>query len=239
MLIGELVQGSYEARLNSIVIMGCILEQISNQNIKQHPKNQPARWRVFQSETVPPVSISAYLDRLAKYSNSSQGSLILALYYMGSLVRHVPNFIISPFNVHRLLLVSVLCASKFHDDVYFSNSFFAKIGGVSVKELNRLEVEFLALIRFNLYVAPELYYKFFEEIQKPQVHSHCMCLRSKQAHITTVNPQSRSAWSGNVRQRDMEDKKPTCSTGIAVTNATPVRGSKLHTPVRGSFSSSA
>ena len=43
-------------------------------------------------------------------------------------------------------------AIKFLDDDYFKNEYYAKIGGISLYELNVLESEFLNIISFNLNV---------------------------------------------------------------------------------------
>ena len=55
-------------------------------------------------------------------------------------------------NVHRILLSSVMVAAKFLDDFYYSNEFWAKIGGVPNSELNTLELEFLFMTNFDLHV---------------------------------------------------------------------------------------
>jgi hypothetical protein len=53
-----------------------------------------------------------------------------------------------------------MTAIKFNEDDYYSNNYYAKIGGVSLQEANCLECEFLKLIQFDLYVKTELYDKY-------------------------------------------------------------------------------
>ncbi|KAG0170901.1 hypothetical protein DFQ30_001789 [Apophysomyces sp. BC1015] len=48
-----------------------------------------------------------------------------------------------------------MVASKFFSDVFFTNSRYAKVGGLPVAELNELELEFLRLNDFNLNVSVE------------------------------------------------------------------------------------
>ena len=43
----------------------------------------------------------------------------------------------------RLLFVSIVLASKYHEDYRLKNSDFAKIGGISKEELMFLEINFL------------------------------------------------------------------------------------------------
>ena len=57
-------------------------------------------------------------------------------------------------------MTSVLLAIKYHEDEYYSNEYYAKVGGVSLKELNNLEKEFLQLIDFSLFVDKRLFNKY-------------------------------------------------------------------------------
>lgn len=61
---------------------------------------------------------------------------------------------ITALSAHRLLVTCVLVATKFLDDSYYSNVYFAKVGGVSLPELNGLEVELLLRLDFRLHVQP-------------------------------------------------------------------------------------
>jgi len=49
----------------------------------------------------------------------------------------------------------MMLAVKFFDDTYYSNAYYAKVGGVKAPEMNVLEVHFLRLIDWHLYVSPE------------------------------------------------------------------------------------
>ncbi len=52
---------------------------------------------------------------------------------------------------------SVMVASKFLDDHYCRNSYFAAAGGMTTTELNALEVRFCFLMDFKLAVSTEEY----------------------------------------------------------------------------------
>ena len=34
-------------------------------------------------------------------------------------------------NVHRLMITAVVIATKYYDDFYFKNTFYAKLGGIT------------------------------------------------------------------------------------------------------------
>ncbi|KAF9899178.1 hypothetical protein BX616_003197 [Lobosporangium transversale] len=60
------------------------------------------------------------------------------------------KLIINSFNIHRLLITSIVVASKFSSDRFCPNGQYAKVGGLPLKELNQLELEFLFLSQFEL-----------------------------------------------------------------------------------------
>ncbi|KAG0226053.1 hypothetical protein BGW42_003942 [Actinomortierella wolfii] len=60
------------------------------------------------------------------------------------------KLIINSFNIHRLLITSILVASKFSSDVFYPNARYARVGGLPLSELNQLELEFLFLSQFEL-----------------------------------------------------------------------------------------
>ncbi|KAI0880345.1 cyclin-domain-containing protein [Annulohypoxylon maeteangense] len=64
-------------------------------------------------------------------------------------------FVVDSFNIHRLIIAGVTCASKFFSDVFYTNSRYAKVGGLPLAELNYLELQFLLLNDFRLAVPVE------------------------------------------------------------------------------------
>ncbi|KAI1818357.1 cyclin-domain-containing protein [Poronia punctata] len=64
-------------------------------------------------------------------------------------------FVVDSFNIHRLIIAGVTCASKFFSDVFYTNSRYAKVGGLPLGELNHLELQFLLLNDFKLCVPVE------------------------------------------------------------------------------------
>ncbi|KAF9935409.1 hypothetical protein FBU30_000007 [Linnemannia zychae] len=67
------------------------------------------------------------------------------------------KLIINSYNIHRLLITSILVACKFSSDVFYPNVRYARVGGLPLSELNQLELEFLFLSQFELNTTePEL-----------------------------------------------------------------------------------
>ncbi|XP_072984759.1 cyclin-P3-1-like [Typha latifolia] len=106
---------------------------------------------VFHGLRAPNLSIQRYIERIFKYSKCSPSCFVLALIYMDRFIQQ-PDIYITSLNVHRLLITSVVLAAKFIDDAFFNNAYYAKVGGVSIGEMNRLELNFLFCIDFRLQV---------------------------------------------------------------------------------------
>ncbi len=64
-------------------------------------------------------------------------------------------FVVDSYNIHRLIIAGVTCASKFFSDVFYTNSRYAKVGGLPLAELNHLELQFLILNDFRLAIPIE------------------------------------------------------------------------------------
>jgi len=111
----------------------------------------------FCSPGVFPLTIKQYIMRIAFYTGCSEESLIFSFIYIDRLGAWDSRFMVTSYNVHRLVLTSVLVAAKFHDDIHFKNSYWANVGGISFKEMNRLEVIFLHELKFDLRVGKTLY----------------------------------------------------------------------------------
>jgi len=111
----------------------------------------------FHAMEPPRITVKYYLERIATYSQCSEECFVLALIYIDRVIRIKYTFLVNSLNVHRLVITSIMVAAKFFDDQYFNNVYFSKVGGVSCKEINMLENEFLFLLDFNLFVESNLY----------------------------------------------------------------------------------
>ncbi|KAI9255782.1 cyclin PHO80-like protein, partial [Phascolomyces articulosus] len=110
----------------------------------------------FHSRAVPNIKITPYLSRILQYTPFNNEVLLSILVYFDRIAKLQPGkFIVNSLNVHRLLIASIVVASKFTSDVFYTNARYAKVGGLPLLELNKLEMEFLFLCNFNLHVRLE------------------------------------------------------------------------------------
>ncbi|KAH3767288.1 Cyclin P/U [Pelomyxa schiedti] len=103
------------------------------------------------------VCLGWYLKRIVQYSGFSKCSLVASLALIDRAVDKNPGFVVTDTNVHRLFLASATVASKFYEDEFYPNSYYARVGGVTATEMNDLEIAFLILIQFDLLVSKPLY----------------------------------------------------------------------------------
>ncbi|EEF46675.1 cyclin-U1-1 [Ricinus communis] len=120
----------------------------------------------FHGVRAPTISIPKYLERLYKYTNCSPSCFVVGYVYIDRLLHKHPDSLVISLNVHRLLVTSVMVASKVLDDVHYNNAFYAKVGGVSNAELNRLEIELLFLLDFGVMVSSRIFESYCLHLEK-------------------------------------------------------------------------
>ena len=133
--------------------LACVLTHLVS--LRESPIHEGEPMTVFHAVRVPSVSIHDYLFRIARYFLCSPECFVIALVYIDRIMKKQPDFGVCKLNIHRLIVTSMMLAVKFFDDVYYSNAYYAKVGGVKGPEMNVLELHFLRLIDWQLFVSPE------------------------------------------------------------------------------------
>mmetsp|Transcript_24005 Transcript_24005/g.50196 ORF Transcript_24005/g.50196 Transcript_24005/m.50196 type:complete len:303 (-) Transcript_24005:390-1298(-) len=103
------------------------------------------------------MKASKYMQRIFKYSGASPCCFISALVYMERFKVAHPTVTLTSKTLQRLLLVPVMLATKYLEDCFCNNACWAEIGGLALRELNTLEIEFILGIGFDLSVHPDDY----------------------------------------------------------------------------------
>ncbi|GJJ06371.1 hypothetical protein Clacol_000562 [Clathrus columnatus] len=76
----------------------------------------------------------------------------------------VARFTISSLTVHRFLISSITVSSKALCDVFCKNSYYARVGGLRVVELNILEKELLAFLDWRLTCTRDLLQEYYANL---------------------------------------------------------------------------
>jgi len=125
----------------------------------------PERYKGFSGSRRPRIALDRYLGRLVHYLDtyseepagvSSFGvrALVVGATYVDRLGSSF-GFDLNPMNCHRVLMVCTLLASKMVDDEPCSNEYFSNVGGVTLQEINHLEVTLLKALDWNASVQLE------------------------------------------------------------------------------------
>lgn len=135
--------------------VAALLQQLAAQN-----KSEGCGAPCFLSATEPVISVPDYLQRLARFFQCSRECFVLALIYIDRLLQASRHVWLCPLNVHRLVVTALMVAVKFADDTFYSNAYYAKVGGLPLREINHLEATLLRMLQFRLHVLPWEFQKF-------------------------------------------------------------------------------
>ncbi|KAJ9643805.1 Pho80p cyclin [Knufia peltigerae] len=118
----------------------------------------------FHSRAPPGISVLDYLQRLTTHATLSPPILLSVVYYIDRLCALYPAFTISSLTVHRFLITSATVASKGLSDSFWTNKTYARVGGVSMKELALLELEFLTRMEWRIVPKPEVLVDYYKSL---------------------------------------------------------------------------
>ncbi|KAK9756746.1 hypothetical protein RND81_01G118200 [Saponaria officinalis] len=162
-------------------IIANILEKNIQKNEKMLKKSRKKeKVTIFHGTKAPTLNIREYMSRVFKYSKCSASCLVVAYIYMDLFIQQTSCYVTS-LDVHRIFVTCLLLGVKFLEDECFNNSYFAKIGGVSCAEMNKLELKLLSTLNYRLHVTLETFDQY--------------CVHLEEEGATCPCPSSRLRWS--------------------------------------------
>ncbi|XP_004229782.1 cyclin-U2-1 [Solanum lycopersicum] len=151
---------SYEQDSNIPLVIS-VLASLIERNLARNERiaknctwalSKNVRTRVFDCHETPDMTIQSYLERIFRYTRAGPSVYVVAYVYIDRFCQLYPHFRISPRNVHRLLITTIMVASKYVEDMNYRNSYFARVGGLTTNEMNKLEMEFVFMMGFKFHV---------------------------------------------------------------------------------------
>lgn len=124
----------------------------------------------FAGKHIPQISIEQYLLRIQKYCPTTNDIFLSILVYFDRISKKCNNndnnsdinqleskhnFVMNSYNIHRLLISAVTVSTKFFSDFFYSNARYARVGGIPLQEMNKLEIQFMLLCDFKLSIPIE------------------------------------------------------------------------------------
>jgi hypothetical protein len=158
---------SFNMNLDSRAFEFKILANISNTLVDSCDSNSKKFYTMKNKKLISPftadtrIKIQDYLERLYKYGRMNISTILLMLIYIDRLC-NINKIKLSYEIIHKLMLASLIVAIKYNEDEMNSLKFYAQLGGVSITELEYLEICFVTCINFNLFIKEDIYNKYYE-----------------------------------------------------------------------------
>eukprot|EP01063_Lacrimia_lanifica_P019966 TRINITY_DN27360_c0_g1_i1.p1 TRINITY_DN27360_c0_g1~~TRINITY_DN27360_c0_g1_i1.p1 ORF type:complete len:222 (+),score=67.01 TRINITY_DN27360_c0_g1_i1:60-725(+) len=111
---------------------------------------------VYDAQTPVEVDMKYYLQRWLMKTKLDGSLLIAALCVMDKMLEKT-GIALTRHNRHRIVLTSLVIAAKCADDYRLMNTWYARIGGVDLVEINRMERHFLLAVDWEVVVRADEY----------------------------------------------------------------------------------
>ena len=79
----------------------------------------------FTAKSIPQIDLFNYLSRIQKYSPTSTDVWIALLVYFDRLAQK--KIVINAFNIHRLVITTVMAGTKLLSDVFYTSKHYARV----------------------------------------------------------------------------------------------------------------
>eukprot|EP01059_Diplonema_ambulator_P037200 TRINITY_DN96_c0_g7_i1.p1 TRINITY_DN96_c0_g7~~TRINITY_DN96_c0_g7_i1.p1 ORF type:complete len:184 (+),score=44.76 TRINITY_DN96_c0_g7_i1:62-553(+) len=135
--------------------------------IAKNSSNAPSS--VYDSATKPAISLEDYMQRLVHHSRCGLDAIIISIIYMDRICVRT-GIVITENNVHRLLLAGFIVAIKWSQDRVCTNTHYATVGGVDLKELNRLERTALEAMSWETHVENVVFSRYAGQFAKHKLY---------------------------------------------------------------------
>ena len=91
--------------------------------------------------------------------------LVLIIMYIDKIISN-GNFILCEKNINKLFYTCLMITQKYYEDNSFNNKTFANLVRLKCDELLKMEIEFMNMINFELFIKDEDFEKYKEKISK-------------------------------------------------------------------------
>lgn len=147
------------------------LSKSRNEGLDEHHRSSAIKCR-FRRQSPPSILIEDYIARIRYYLTALEPTMLIALiiyaHRLDPLAKTCPEFgvlKIDDCTVHRFIITGLCLASKAMGDYYYSNLYYAKVGGISVSELNGLESDLTERLKWRLQCSREELAKFWSLLE--------------------------------------------------------------------------
>jgi len=115
---------------------------------------------LFDSMWIPKSTPREHLLRLSEWLQCNSSCFVVALIYIDRLRFKMPHLAVDQQSIHRLLIACSMMAARFCEELFWQNSYYANVGGISKAEVSKLEVALLKALDFRVSVTPSEFWKY-------------------------------------------------------------------------------
>lgn len=121
----DLYNYSYQNDSNTplvISVLASLIQRTMSRNERIAKNNtwalsKDSRTGVFDCHETPDMTIQSYLERIFRYTRAGPSVYVVAYVYIDRFCQNYPGFRINARNVHRLLITTIMVASKYVEDM--------------------------------------------------------------------------------------------------------------------------
>ncbi|XP_023603978.1 cyclin-Y-like protein 1 [Myotis lucifugus] len=130
-----------------------------------HPVTEEKFPEEFFHHNPDPESIYRFIRPFFIAFKATGGYAITTLVYIERLLSYA-EIDICPSNWKRIVLGAIILTYKYlHDEAMWNFHFFSLLRGITIKNLNELERQYLCLLRFRLYVSTSVYAQYYFDLR--------------------------------------------------------------------------
>lgn len=85
--------------------------------VKNNNNNFSTNNKIFDCREIPDLTIQSYLERIFRYTRAGPSVYVVAYVYIDRFCHNNLGFRINARNVHRLLITTIMVASKYVEDM--------------------------------------------------------------------------------------------------------------------------
>ena len=116
---------------------------------------------IFYTKVIPKFTIKDLCFRMETYCKMNKSVFIYTIILLNRVLEK--KFVsINMYTIYMLTFVLLLISSKMLEDEHYNNGVWARVGGMSLQRLNRLEKTMLKKLEYNVHVNLQEYNKVLD-----------------------------------------------------------------------------
>lgn len=148
---------------NCISILGTILEYTSTLKKRSPSEFDNHSHIIGGSSALDNYDFEDLFKFCIKMLKINDNILVLIMMYIDKIISK-GNFIVCNENVNKLFYTCIMITQKYYEDNSLNNKTYADLVGINYDDLLKMEMEFMKLVNFELFIKEEDFQKYKQKI---------------------------------------------------------------------------